>query len=91
MMAPAHIAELIALVDAGGGVADIIDPASKRKITMIEIKRLRPDTEPLTDDEMRDMLDVAQKDYEAGRASKRYTEELLAYARRQLPTFSPAR
>jgi hypothetical protein len=82
-MAPTFSAELIALVDAGDGFAVFVDPATKRKIVLRDPNRLRPASEPESEEELRAMLDAARKDYEEGNVVQRTTEEFLAEARRR--------
>ncbi len=82
-MTPSLSAELIALVDAGDGFAEVFDPQTKRVFIIHEERRPHPCAHPETEEELRAMLDAARKDYEEGNVVQRTTEEFLAEARRR--------
>lgn len=69
---------LLNLVDAGDGMAELVDPATNRVLRITE----GPPVEcALSDDEIREKLEEARADFRAGRFMTGSTEELLAAAR----------
>lgn len=75
--------ELVALVDAGDGFAEVIDPATNRVFKITEERRPHPCAHPETDDELRAMLDEARQDVAEGRVSTRSAEEFLTELRQR--------
>jgi hypothetical protein len=82
-MTPSLSAELIALVDASGGFAVVVDPVTQRKIELRDPKRISLPTEPESAEELRAMLDAARKDFDEGNVVQRTTDEFLAQCRRR--------
>ena len=66
------------LVDQGDGLAEIVDPETKRVYLVTEQRALHPCGLPDTEEEIGRRLDEARSDIAEGRASTRTTDEFLA-------------
>ncbi len=82
-MTPQLPPELIALVDAGDGFAEFVDPQTNRTFVITEERRPHPCAHPETDEELRAMLDEASEQIQRGEICTLTTEEILAEARRR--------
>lgn len=79
---PAITPELVALVDAGDGCAEVVDPATQRVFVITE-QRPHPCAHPESDEELAEMLREANAQIERGEVCEMSTEEILAEARRR--------
>ncbi|QDU86880.1 hypothetical protein Pla175_02340 [Pirellulimonas nuda] len=55
---------LLALVDAGDGIAELVDPETNRVVRIVEAPPAGP---ALSDEEIREKLEEARADFRAGR------------------------
>lgn len=82
-MTPLIPPELIALIDAGDGVAEVVDPQTNRVFVIHEERGTHPCAHPETEEELRAMLKAADEQIDRGEVCELSTEEILAEARRR--------